>query len=287
MNQGEITGGNGWIFSTKRAKTFFFTHEMPNSQNKGDKETVKEVPPVGAVAQEAREIFSFVWEKLEQEVGRENLRFPKEIVLLGGAPGAGKGTQTEFIQKKRGFSSEPLVVSSLLNTPEAWKIKDAGGMVGDREVVGILFKKLLDPIYRNGLILDGFPRTRVQVECLKLLARQMEALCHEFPGGHFNMPFIHIVVLFVDEKISIDRQLKRGREVLAHNEEVRRTGVGTLLEERATDFDIPLAVHRYQVFKEQTWDALQSLKGTFHYHFVDAQGDIASVQANLLKELQY
>ena len=65
------------------------------------------------------------------------------------------------------------------------------------------------------------------------------------------------MVLFVDEKTTVERQLKRGRQVRAHNEEVRRTGIGELLEERPTDYDEDLARRRYRVFKEQTWDALQ------------------------------
>ena len=154
---------------------------MSNLQDKGDEQPIQGIPAKGkdAAVQEAQIIFSSVWEKLERELGREKLRFPKEIILLGGAPGAGKGTHTEFILKARGLTSDPLVVSSLLNTPEAQKIKNAGGMVGDREVVEILFKKLLDPSYTHGVILDGFPRTKVQVECQKLRFQQMVALRHE------------------------------------------------------------------------------------------------------------
>lgn len=240
---------------------------------------------------DAQLIFTSAWRALELEVGREHLRFPKEIILLGGAPGSGKGTNTAFILKARGLTCEPIVVSALLDSPEAKRIKDAGGMVGDREVIGLLLSRLLEPQYRDGVILDGFPRTKVQVECLKLLVEHIQALRSDFYntplGIHFRQTTIHIMVLFVDEKTSVERQLKRGREIQVHNAEVRRTGVGELLEERATDYDTALAQRRYRVFKEQTWEALQSLKEIFHYHFINAQGDVHEVEQNILKELQY
>jgi adenylate kinase len=240
---------------------------------------------------DAQVIFDPIWSDLEADFGRENLRFPKEFILLGGAPGAGKGTNTAFIGKTRGLTCAPIVMSSLLDTPEMKKIKDAGQMIGDREVLTVLLRQLLKPEYRDGVILDGFPRTKVQVECLKMLYERMVHLWREFYGTplgiHFRQPIIHIVVLFIDEKESIARQLKRGREVKVHNENVRLTGRGELLEERATDFDESLAARRYRVFKEQTWDALLSLKDIFHYHLIDAQGPIEEVEENILKELEY
>ena len=236
-------------------------------------------------------IFNDVWTDLEAEYGRENLRFPKEIILLGGAPGAGKGTNTEFILNARGLTCPPVVVSALLDTPEAQRIKNAGMMVGDREVIGIMLRELLKPEYRDGCILDGFPRTKVQVESLKLLVNAMQGLRREFYGTplgiNFRQPTVHIMVLFVDEKISIERQLKRGQLTKEHNDEVRRTGDSELWEERPTDYDEDLARRRYRVFKEQTWDALQSLKSIFHYHFVNAQGSVEEVEKNIVKELQY
>jgi len=202
---------------------------------------------------DAQVIFTTIWNDLEAERGRENLRFPKEIILLGGAPGAGKGTNTPFIMKARGLTCPPIVVSALLDTPEARRLKDAGNMVGDREVIGILLRKLLEPEYQDGTIIDGFPRTKVQVECLKHLVAKMHELRHTFfdtpLGIHFRQPTIHIMVLFASEKEAVARQLKRGRTVKVHNEEVRRTGVGELLEERATDLDEELARRRDRVFK--------------------------------------
>ncbi len=240
---------------------------------------------------DAQLIFGAVWSELEAEVGREKLRFPKEIILLGGAPGSGKGTNTEFIAKARGLTCQPVVISALLDSPDAQRLKNAGNMVGDREVIGLLLRELLRPEYRDGVILDGFPRTGVQVECLKLLVEKMNHLRKDFfhtpLGIHFRQPTIHIMVLFVDEKTSIARQMQRGVKVRAHNQEVRRTGVGTLQEERITDFDEALAQRRYQVFKEQTWEALQQLKEIFHYHFINAEDKIAEVEQHILKELEY
>lgn len=240
---------------------------------------------------DAQVIFTNVWNGLESEYGHDQLRFAKEIILLGGAPGAGKGTHTRFIAQARGLTCPPIVVSSLLDTPEARQIKESGGMVGDREVIGIVFRKLLDPEYRDGCILDGFPRTRVQVECLKLLVDKMNQLYREYHTTplaiNFRKPTVHVMVLFVDEKTSIERQLQRGREVAEHNAKARAEGSDDLWEERATDRDPAAAKRRYRVFKEQTWDALQSLKEVFHYHFINAQGDIHEVEQNILRELEY
>ena len=179
---------------------------------------------------DAQLIFGSIWRELEREFGRSRMRFPRELILLGGAPGAGKGTNSDFIRKVRGITAPPIVISQLLETPEAREIKARGGMVGDREVVGILWRKLLEPEQQNGALLDGFPRTKVQVECLKLLFDEMIALRQEFSGTpdvvHFKQPIFRIMVLFIDEAESVARQLKRGRQVVAHNEEVARSGVG-------------------------------------------------------------
>jgi len=248
-------------------------------------------PAADLEIKDAQLIFKRVWDELENDVGRENLHFPKELILLGGAPGSGKGTNTAFIRKIRGITSPPIVISELLNSPEAKKIKADGGMVGDEEVLRLLLRALMKPQFRDSAVLDGFPRTNVQVECLKMFYDEMISLRREFSNTpqahHFRQPTFHIMVLFVDEAESINRQLKRGRETLVHNAEVRESGVGELEEERATDFDPDLARNRYRTFKEKTYDALVSLKQIFHYHFINAQAPIDVVQQNIIRELAY
>jgi adenylate kinase len=272
--------------ATRRRPIFRYSFQM--SPAGPDRSTPK---VLDLEIKDARVIFTPIWESLEEGIGRVDLRFPKEIILLGGAPGAGKGTQTPFISDARGLTCPPVVISDLLTTPEMEKLKAQGVMVGDKEVLSVLLRKLLEPIYRDGVVLDGFPRTPVQVECLKLLVDKISALHDHFADTplaiHFRRPTIHAMVLFVSESTSIARQLSRGRDIADHNRKVAETGIGTPIELRATDLSAELVRRRYQVFKEQTWNALTSLRQLYHYHFINAEGPISEVQANILQELKY
>jgi adenylate kinase len=193
--------------------------------------------------------------------------------------------------RARGLTCPPIVMSELLTTPEMEKLKAQGGMVGDKEAVTALLRTLLEPTYRDGVVLDGFPRTPVQVECLKLFVDKLNQLHDQFASMplamHFRRPTIHAMVLFVGESTSIARQLGRRREIADHNKKVAETGVGAPIELRATDLSEALVRRRYQLFKEQTWAALTSLKQLYHCHFVNAEGPIPEVQANIVKELKY
>jgi adenylate kinase len=240
---------------------------------------------------DAQLIFNSVWSALEEEYGTENLRFPREIFWLNGAPGAGKGTHTQFIMKYRDYTAAPIVVSELLKSPEARKRIDAGLLVGDREVTELVFKALLDPDYASGAIVDGYPRTKTQVECLKLFYHKLNELRREYLNtllsAHFHKPQFHILVLFIDEAESIQRQLLRGRKAMEHNREVEASGFGEKKEVRKTDLDEDAARERYRTFKEVTYDALRTLRRVFHYHFINAHGSIPAVQERIINELQY
>ena len=61
-------------------------------------------------------------------------------------------------------------------------------MAGDREVIGLLLEQLLQPVFQDGVIVDGFPRTIVQAETLKLFFNAMLTLREDFrntPLSHF------------------------------------------------------------------------------------------------------
>lgn len=94
------------------------------------------------------------------------------IVLLG-APGAGKGTQAAKLVEKYGYahiSTGDMLRAAVKNqTPlglEAKKYMDAGDLVPDEVVIGLVKERLQDPDTEQGFILDGFPRTSTQAVAL-------------------------------------------------------------------------------------------------------------------------
>jgi adenylate kinase len=169
------------------------------------------------------------------------MRFPKEIIWLMGAPGSGKGTHTPAILKSRGITNPPISMSSLLSTPECKEQINKGLMISDGKVVENLLHALLDCEPEVGVLVDGFPRSEAQVECLKLFHERMHELRREFKHtplkDFFPRPTFRICVLYVDEEISVSRQLKRGQLIKEHNAQVLRSGKGEIQEERVTDFD--------------------------------------------------
>lgn len=240
---------------------------------------------------DAQLIFASVWEELEEEFGLENLAFPREIFWLNGAPGSGKGTQTQFIMEYCGLTARPIVISDLLESPEARRLKDAGMMVGDREVTSLLMRELLHPARQTGVVVDGYPRTKVQVECLKLFYQQLTDLRRSFLGTEFekrmHKPIFHIIVLYVDETTSVQRQIERGRKTQEMNKRALATGEGKVRELRKTDLSVDSARNRYRTFKEITYESLTTLREIFYYHLVNAQDSIEDVQRSIVKELKY
>ena len=95
------------------------------------------------------------------------------LILLG-APGAGKGTQANFICDKYNIpqisTGDMLRAAVKAGTPlglEAKKVMDAGGLVSDDIILGLVKERIGEDDCANGFLFDGFPRTIPQAEALK------------------------------------------------------------------------------------------------------------------------
>ena len=230
-----------------------------------------------------------VWEDFKNNFTENRFQLPKKIFWLNGAPGAGKGTHTDFILKSLALGDKPIVTSSLFDSPEAKLLMNSGQLVGDRETIKLLLQKLIEPKYRKGALVDGFPRSMVQVEFLKLLYQQLLDLHHTHQDSpeesNYSYPEFGIIVLFVNEEESVRRQLHRGRKILEINTEVNKSGQGTLQKARDTDLCDKKAHHRYQTFELTTYEPLKTLCDVFSYHYIDAHSSKKEVQDNIGKSL--
>jgi adenylate kinase len=238
---------------------------------------------------EARQMIDHVWEDLKNNLGEDRLHLPKKIFWLNGAPGAGKGTHTDFILKSLALGDTPIVISSLFDSPEAKRLVNSGQLVGDRETINLLLQRLIEPQYRKGPLVDGFPRSMVQVEFLKLLYQRLLDLHHAHQGlpeeSNHPHPEFGIIVLYVNEGESVRRQLQRGRKIMKLNTEVDKTGQGTLQKARETDLSEEKAHHRYHTFELTTYGPLKTLCDVFPYHYIDAHSSKKDVQDNIGKNL--
>ncbi|MEN9475196.1 MAG: adenylate kinase [Pseudomonadota bacterium] len=95
------------------------------------------------------------------------------LILLG-APGAGKGTQANFICQKYGIpqisTGDMLRAAVKAGTPlglEAKKVMDAGGLVSDELIINLVKDRIAQPDCAQGFLFDGFPRTIPQADAMK------------------------------------------------------------------------------------------------------------------------
>ena len=104
-------------------------------------------------------------------------------LILMGAPGAGKGTQSEKISEKWGIpaiSTGDMLRAAIKEGTELGKTAksymDGGNLVPDEIVIGIIKEYLASEVCKNGFILDGFPRSIPQAEALDAMGVKIDAV---------------------------------------------------------------------------------------------------------------
>lgn len=185
-------------------------------------------------------------------------------IALFGPPGAGKGTQSEFLIKNYNLyyiSTGDLLRKEIANKSklglDAQSIIASGGLVPDEIIVQIMEKTITENPDANGFLFDGFPRTYIQAYILEGLMIKL------------NTSLTCLISLTVPEKESVSRLLKRGETSgrLDDNE--------TVIKKRLEEYN------------EKTLPVLQFYKERGIFHEVNGLDSIENVENNIRKIIKH
>lgn len=210
------------------------------------------------------------------------------IVLLG-APGSGKGTQAKKLMAEKNIpqvSTGDMLREAVANGTrfgrKAKSVMDAGDLVPDEVVLGIISERLSQPDAENGFILDGFPRTRQQ-------ALDLEELLDEM-----GTPLDTAVLMDLDFDILMKRLTGRrtcsltGKLLNVHfsaQEELDAcTNAGGELIHREDDNEATIS-NRLNVYRENTEPLIEFYRKRDKLISIDAEGVIDEVYERLTRAL--
>ena len=208
------------------------------------------------------------------------------IVLLG-APGSGKGTQASVLKDEKrvphistGDMLRDAVAAGTRFGQKAKSIMDAGNLVSDDIMLGIIAERLAEPDAQDGFILDGFPRTRQQAEDLDELLDQLGA------------PLDSAILMDVDFEILMKRLTGRrtcsttGKLLNIHFSSPQEldecTQAGGELIQREDDNEQTIA-NRLDVYRENTEPVVEFYRKRGRLKTVNAEGSVEEVYERLLE----
>ena len=210
------------------------------------------------------------------------------LILLG-PPGAGKGTQAKILTRKFGIpqisTGDILRGAVKEQTPMGIKAKgymDAGALVPDEVVVGIVEERLAKPDCSNGFILDGFPRTVVQADALKKVLAGLQKKIE------------HVVSIVVDKEELLGRITGRRTCRLCGKgynlafdppkQEGRCDECGGELFQRDDDSEKTMR-NRLDVYEQQTAPLINYYNHESLLRSVNGTGSIEDIQQNILTSI--
>ena len=179
-------------------------------------------------------------------------------IILFGPPGAGKGTQSQFLREQYQLTyistgeilREEIAAESELGL-QVKEIISQGNLVSDEIVAAIIEKKLAENLDSPGFLFDGYPRTVKQAEILDEMLRK------------YDMSLSGVLSLEVPEELLIERMLERGKT-----------------SGRADD-NIDSIKHRFVEYEQKTKPVLDYYQGTDNLHPVNGVGAIPEIFQNL------
>ena len=203
------------------------------------------------------------------------------IILLG-PPGAGKGTQARIIEEEHGLvqlsTGDMLRAAVASGSPVGLKAKavmEAGQLVSDEIVIGVIADRLDQPDAKSGVIFDGFPRTVGQAEALDAL----------LPEKGLNLDAV--VEMVVDVELLVDRVSGRytcakcGEGYHDRHKQPKTEGVcdncGSTEFKRRADDNAETVKSRLVAYHEQTAPLIDYYKARGKLKTVDGMADIDEV----------
>ena len=211
------------------------------------------------------------------------------LILLG-APGAGKGTQAQFITEKFGIpqiSTGDMLRAAVKAETElglqAKAVMDAGGLVSDDIIIGLVKERIAEDDCRSGFLFDGFPRTIPQAEAMVAAGVNID----------------HVVEIAVEDEAIVARLSGRrvhpasGRVYHIEHNPPRQENVddetGEALVQRDDDSEETVR-KRLQVYHAQTApliDFYQSMdaENAPAYHRIEGVGSVDDIKSKVLQSL--
>lgn len=207
------------------------------------------------------------------------------IVLLG-APGSGKGTQAKLLTAEKniphistGDMLREAVAEGTRFGQKAKSIMDAGNLVSDEIMLGIIAERLTRPDAADGFILDGFPRTRQQAEDLDELLDQLgvplnaailmdvdfDVLMKRLTGRRTCSKTGKLLNIHFSPQQDIDECLDAGGELIHREDDNEET-----------------ITNRLKVYRESTEPVVEFYRARDRLKVVNADGNVADVNARLL-----